>query len=89
MATLSNSKSGAPSSGNNREHDDEQIVYAPLEDVGKLSIDDTPTQAPNAPRAGNNDFAKEMEASHLNVSRSCRAKEASEERANCARCCVR
>lgn len=58
-------------SSNNRDHhhydEDEGPPFEP--DMGKLSIDDLTTPEPGAPRAGNNNCPKEMEASTHSVSR--------------------
>ncbi|KAH7470695.1 putative myosin light chain kinase [Phytophthora ramorum] len=68
-SSQSSRKGAAPSSAsNNREHEHEEMVYSSFEDMSKLSIDELPTPEPNAPRAGNNNFSKEMKASHLAAS---------------------
>ncbi|KAE9125249.1 hypothetical protein PF010_g5701 [Phytophthora fragariae] len=52
---------------NNKHHgEDEDAPFQ--DDMGKLSIDDLATPEPSAPRAGNNNCTKEMEASHLAAS---------------------
>ncbi|GMF65839.1 unnamed protein product [Phytophthora lilii] len=58
-------KNAAPGSrSNNREHDDDEIVYSPFDDMGKVAGDELLTPEPGAPRAGNNNFSKEMETKH-------------------------
>ncbi|KAG7386078.1 hypothetical protein PHYPSEUDO_000670 [Phytophthora pseudosyringae] len=67
MATSSyhhhHSKTGG-SSSNNREHEDEEVVYAPFEDMAKLSINELLPPKPDAQRAGNNNHSNDTEASH-------------------------